>query len=83
MNKFVLIDTWWNVNVTMFTGDKSNYGVLIDTWWNVNDDQILINQGVHTVLIDTWWNVNVVGAGITIFRKCFNRYMVECECTLK
>ena len=32
----VLIDTWWNVNVTrLLAGDWEN-AVLIDTWWNVN-----------------------------------------------
>ena len=33
----VLIDTWWNVNMSdnkeNLWGDK----VLIDTWWNVNN----------------------------------------------
>ena len=34
--KWVLIDTWWNVNVRMEVA-KQGYGlVLIDTWWNVN-----------------------------------------------
>ena len=32
----VLIDTWWNVNITCSNGYKLNAQVLIDTWWNVN-----------------------------------------------
>ena len=35
---FVLIDTWWNVNVGNVTGLTVFEGVLIDTWWNVNTD---------------------------------------------
>ena len=33
----VLIDTWWNVNVTIKPGEVRAFTVLIDTWWNVND----------------------------------------------
>ena len=33
------------------------------------------------VLIDTWWNVNSCHDALGIpARRCFNRYMVECEC---
>ena len=34
---YVLIDTWWNVNVREIERNLIRYGVLIDTWWNVND----------------------------------------------
>ena len=37
-----------------------------------------INDG--NVLIDTWWNVNGYHSPSgSRTRKCFNRYMVECE----
>ena len=32
----VLIDTWWNVNVTCGKNSPLMETVLIDTWWNVN-----------------------------------------------
>ena len=32
----VLIDTWWNVNVSALKKPLGNGTVLIDTWWNVN-----------------------------------------------
>ena len=32
----VLIDTWWNVNVSALKKSLGNGTVLIDTWWNVN-----------------------------------------------
>ena len=33
---FVLIDTWWNVNMRLRIPDRWKALVLIDTWWNVN-----------------------------------------------
>ena len=33
---FVLIDTWWNVNMPVNAITDNRYRVLIDTWWNVN-----------------------------------------------
>ena len=56
-------------------------GVLIDTWWNVNN--FLANAYVNPllVLIDTWWNVNYGIGEMWLCISCFNRYMVECECT--
>ena len=32
----VLIDTWWNVNVSFIFSSSKSPTVLIDTWWNVN-----------------------------------------------
>ena len=32
----VLIDTWWNVNLTKSDWRYMIHDVLIDTWWNVN-----------------------------------------------
>ena len=33
----VLIDTWWNVNVSRSNLPRKKASVLIDTWWNVNE----------------------------------------------
>ena len=36
-NRFnVLIDTWWNVNISAKDVVNNAIHVLIDTWWNVN-----------------------------------------------
>ena len=32
----VLIDTWWNVNLSASYYYEGGKYVLIDTWWNVN-----------------------------------------------
>ena len=55
---FVLIDTWWNVNMHQKRVNRSLWRVLIDTWWNVNLAVGIIVAEVGGVLIDTWWNVN-------------------------
>ena len=39
--RWVLIDTWWNVNQIKVAGKVLYGGVLIDTWWNVNSSDIL------------------------------------------
>ena len=79
-NRVVLIDTWWNVNVSFIFSSSKSPTVLIDTWWNVNVylyDPFLTS---YTVLIDTWWNVNVATVRMEVaMQNCFNRYMVECE----
>ena len=36
----VLIDTWWNVNLTSTGYVRRDVRVLIDTWWNVNNETI-------------------------------------------
>ena len=33
---WVLIDTWWNVNIVISSVITASVRVLIDTWWNVN-----------------------------------------------
>ena len=77
---YVLIDTWWNVNVNLkLTCQVENF-VLIDTWWNVNLVREAVARQGYGVLIDTWWNVNITfddDGNITDIG--FNRYMVECE----
>ena len=57
---YVLIDTWWNVNVRVLDFAGAAGLVLIDTWWNVNLSESLLHLPAHIVLIDTWWNVNNV-----------------------
>ena len=54
----VLIDTWWNVNLTEKVKKVSVSMVLIDTWWNVNVVVLGKIRFYQSVLIDTWWNVN-------------------------
>ena len=58
LKRWVLIDTWWNVNFIKHCSTKRVYFVLIDTWWNVNmiNNDAWISEEI--VLIDTWWNVN-------------------------
>ena len=56
--KFVLIDTWWNVNFIRKSSNYKNGNVLIDTWWNVNPGGGCFLERGGKVLIDTWWNVN-------------------------
>ena len=34
--EYVLIDTWWNVNMLYANDTSAENSVLIDTWWNVN-----------------------------------------------
>ena len=37
---FVLIDTWWNVNLSFNGINRIVNLVLIDTWWNVNQKHL-------------------------------------------
>ena len=55
---YVLIDTWWNVNVSKALHISDRFSVLIDTWWNVNNKCDIVLKSTPFVLIDTWWNVN-------------------------
>ena len=62
----VLIDTWWNVNITIVRFAVSQSQVLIDTWWNVNYDEGYTEKTLKRVLIDTWWNVNICKYSVSI-----------------
>ena len=65
-NHRVLIDTWWNVNLTRSSKKKDGNSVLIDTWWNVNiidTSKMTLND---IVLIDTWWNVNIKSSVVAL-----------------
>ena len=63
----VLIDTWWNVNIS--AKDVVNNAIRFNRYmvecefckiedWNIN----------ITVLIDTWWNVNYVSGNTALVR---------------
>ena len=77
----VLIDTWWNVNISAKDVVNNSIHVLIDTWWNVN---VLCDLACLT--ISNRFNRYMVECEFTLFiythhhDVCFNRYMVECEC---
>ncbi len=78
--EWVLIDTWWNVNLTSTGYVRRDVRVLIDTWWNVN----LINF-IYVYVMRMGFNRYMVECecigtcnGCKLF-CCFNRYMVECE----
>ena len=80
VDKCVLIDTWWNVNLAFGSEVSTEVPVLIDTWWNVNQYKNISRGWSVYVLIDTWWNVNkTTDTKNCRWCKCFNRYMVECE----
>ena len=53
-----LIDTLWNVNVTLESVYLSNVHELIDTLWNVNTYEPPAAGSTDKELIDTLWNVN-------------------------
>ena len=40
----VLIDTWWNVNLTKSDWRYMMHDVLIDTWWNVNQAPLCLQN---------------------------------------
>ena len=69
--ELVLIDTWWNVNVSSLKKPLGNGSVLIDTWWNVNVFPANLSDTMHIVLIDTWWNVNTCTRDLLVVRLVF------------
>ena len=76
---FVLIDTWWNVNMQTIESMFINDCVLIDTWWNVNmlKEQLQANpDGFNRYMVECEYRNNMerIYADVS-----FNRYMVECE----
>ena len=52
-----LIDTLWNVNITLYVDEYCCSGELIDTLWNVNEDDPDDDPEDDPELIDTLWNV--------------------------
>ena len=74
-----LIDTLWNVNVTMFLPSENQLNELIDTLWNVNIAKFVMIVTPVAELIDTLWNVNH-----SVYRSAergqgINRYIMECK----
>ena len=55
---FVLISTYWNVNLYNPRVDSTRVEVLISTYWNVNTGISSTGEGRTCVLISTYWNVN-------------------------
>ena len=53
-----LIDTLWNVNLSVLLLPYCQVGELIDTLWNVNKFHRLSFSLPVLELIDTLWNVN-------------------------
>ena len=57
-----LIDTLWNVNLTIVPSFGDSAGELIDTLWNVNSKWLCDVLRRDFELIDTLWNVNDIGS---------------------
>ena len=55
----VLIETYWNVNITKYNTFFATFIVLIETYWNVNTLTYYVDPVSRRVLIETYWNVNV------------------------
>ena len=53
-----LIDTLWNVNLSLYFPLQLLLRELIDTLWNVNSVFKRSHSSVVPELIDTLWNVN-------------------------
>ena len=79
MTEQVLIDTWWNVNMTAIIVFKTLELVLIDTWWNVNSIKsslLSIDSGFNRYMVECKYKCCIWDQ--LILRR-FNRYMVECK----
>ena len=78
-HRYVLIDTWWNVNKMNAVRNWFFLAVLIDTWWNVNFRNLVKTHSqpcfnrymVECEYADGYQNKSGSSR--------FNRYMVECE----
>lgn len=53
-----LIDTLWNVNVTLVVAGVAALTELIDTLWNVNTVMSGRKSTEVSELIETYWNVD-------------------------
>ena len=56
----VLIETLWNVKISINAGLKVLSCVLIETLWNVKEIHIVAAKSFDIVLIETLWNVKIV-----------------------
>ena len=68
-DRIVLIDTWWNVNVTEAGLCNAMNFVLIDTWWNVNYDVYEIEElatGFNRYMVECEFFLNVVTTGSAV-----------------
>ena len=55
---FVLIDTWWNVNIFVLALSHSSWLGFNRYMVECELQRLTIIIMILTVLIDTWWNVN-------------------------
>ena len=53
-----LIETLWNVNITLDLFSNCGASELIETLWNVNEKIIIVSRVIVKELIETLWNVN-------------------------
>ena len=60
VTKWVLIETYWNVNIYPNSGLMDLILVLIETYWNVNYEFPPESLSLLRVLIETYWNVNFI-----------------------
>ena len=76
----VLIETYWNVNITVELVVAPSVSVLIETYWNVNITREVLPTETAIVLIETYWNVNLTTEkGVIIYKKRLNRNILECK----
>ena len=76
----VLIETSWNVKMTIAEISKKFSVVLIETSWNVKENDTPVQPELQIVLIETSWNVKCLPQTIRILRPhCINRNIVECK----
>ena len=54
-----LIETLWNVNITLLDTPESSSIELIETLWNVNELHFPAYKFCPLELIETLWNVNI------------------------
>ena len=67
--KKVLIETYWNVNMSKQNGLIPGKDVLIETYWNVNIHWPHGIRNVSSVLIETYWNVNILVTAKRILKE--------------
>ena len=79
--QLVLIETYWNVNLSSARDSVVPLSVLIETYWNVNQDFFDKLNEEFNVLIETYWNVNLsVWRKPTQGKTRLNRNILECKC---
>ena len=62
-----LIETLWNVNITLDLFSNCGASELIETLWNVNYSDYIALHILAGELIETLWNVNLLTGRVKIF----------------